>query len=531
MDQPPNTPSEPHRPLSLTERLKAEANGHAPAEELTASLIADWHRVRAPRAVASAACLPVSSSPAIREEPTPSLMARRFAPEGHVLAPDPDPRPELRAPIEPLAPPQARRAFGMQALIAALILVALVPSAMLGGMIWSGMIPAPWTMPWTTPWTTQTAAPHEAAPSGIEQASVTATPGPATILPKQNVEVPAIALSAPDRLEARSRSGGGFRLALDGTDALPARSIITVSGLPQGATFSDGRPYGETEWTLRADEIGDLELTLPPARRGREHACHPAGRTRRPRHRRRPHRAQRGARSQGRAGATARGSDAHRRPHRPRQQDGVGRLLPRRARLLPARGGGGQRRGGACARRTYDPGFIAQMGAQGIRPEPDQAIAWYERAKALGAAGAADKIATLKVAAKEATEGSDAPAVDVAEQGAAASEESADAAPTPIVVEGAAQAPAEAAASGVTPVEGEASELVVLTGAVNVRESPSPNAKTVRVMEQGTKLRAIGRKGSWVQVTDAETAGDRLGLFPLRNDRLGGRGGGPVKAI
>ncbi len=56
-----------------------------------------------------------------------------------------------------------------------------------------------------------------------------------------------------------------------------------------------------------------------------------------------------------------------------------------------------------------------------------------------------------------------------------------------------------------TPAEGEASELVVLTGAVNVRESPSPNAKTVRVMEQGTKLRAIGRKGSWVQVTDAET--------------------------
>ncbi len=67
-------------------------------------------------------------------------MARRFAPEGHVIAPDPDPGPELRVPVEPLAPPQVRRAFGMQALIAALILVALVPSAMLGGMIWSGMI-------------------------------------------------------------------------------------------------------------------------------------------------------------------------------------------------------------------------------------------------------------------------------------------------------------------------------------------------------------------------------------------------------
>ena len=154
---------------------------------------------------------------------------------------------------------------------------------------------------------------------------------------------------------------------------------------------------------------------------------------------------------------------------------------------------------------TYDPGFIAQMGAQGIEPEPDQAITWYERAKALGAAGADDKIATLKVAAKEATEDSDAPAVDVAEQGTAASGEGADAAPTPIVVEGGAQAPSGAAAGGVTPAEDGESELVVLTGAVNVRESPSPNAKTVRVMEQGTKLHAIGRKGSWVQVTDSET--------------------------
>ena len=41
MDQPPNIPSEPPRPLSLTERLKAEANGHAPAEELTASFNSD----------------------------------------------------------------------------------------------------------------------------------------------------------------------------------------------------------------------------------------------------------------------------------------------------------------------------------------------------------------------------------------------------------------------------------------------------------------------------------------------------------
>jgi hypothetical protein len=33
--------------------------------------------------------------------------------------------------------------------------------------------------------------------------------------------------------------------------------------LPQGSTLSSGRPYGETEWNLKTDEIGDLHLTLP----------------------------------------------------------------------------------------------------------------------------------------------------------------------------------------------------------------------------------------------------------------------------
>ena len=52
-------------------------------------------------------------------------------------------------------------------------------------------------------------------------------------------------------------------MALDGTDGVPARSIISVSGLPQGSTFSSGRPYGEKEWTFKTDEIGDLHLAMP----------------------------------------------------------------------------------------------------------------------------------------------------------------------------------------------------------------------------------------------------------------------------
>ena len=57
-------------------------------------------------------------------------------------------------------------------------------------------------------------------------------------------------------------------IALDGTDGVPAGSIIVIRGLPQGSTLSNGRPQGETEWNLKPDEIGDLHLALPDAGSG-----------------------------------------------------------------------------------------------------------------------------------------------------------------------------------------------------------------------------------------------------------------------
>ena len=38
--------------------------------------------------------------------------------------------------------------------------------------------------------------------------------------------------------------------------------------MPEGAAFSQGRPYGATEWNLRPDEIGDLRLQLPKTATG-----------------------------------------------------------------------------------------------------------------------------------------------------------------------------------------------------------------------------------------------------------------------
>jgi hypothetical protein len=75
--------------------------------------------------------------------------------------------------------------------------------------------------------------------------------------------VPTPVLSSPPTLEASAGGNITLPIALDGTDGVPARSIIAIKGLPQGSTFSSGHPYGNTEWNLKTDEIGDLQLVLP----------------------------------------------------------------------------------------------------------------------------------------------------------------------------------------------------------------------------------------------------------------------------
>jgi uncharacterized protein YgiM (DUF1202 family) len=47
---------------------------------------------------------------------------------------------------------------------------------------------------------------------------------------------------------------------------------------------------------------------------------------------------------------------------------------------------------------------------------------------------------------------------------------------------------------------------VAFLSAANVRSAPSSNAETIKVAEKGTKFRATGRKGNWVQVTDPATS-------------------------
>jgi len=127
---------------------------------------------------------------------------------------------------------------GLRMLVLGLILVALLPNLVLGGLFWLGVINTPWSRP-------AMLAPNE---------------GP---MPATRSAIPPPVLSSPALLEATPGEEVTLPIALDGTDGVPARSIIAISGLPQGSTLSTGRPYGESEWNLKTDEVGDLQLVLP----------------------------------------------------------------------------------------------------------------------------------------------------------------------------------------------------------------------------------------------------------------------------
>ncbi len=123
---------------------------------------------------------------------------------------------------------------GIRTLVAGLIVVALIPNLTLGAIFWFGVID-------TTPAT----HPSRESPVPVQSA------------------IPSPVLSSPPMLEATAGGDITFPITLDGTDGVPARSIIAIKGLPQGSKLSSGRPYDETEWNLKPDEIGDLHLVLP----------------------------------------------------------------------------------------------------------------------------------------------------------------------------------------------------------------------------------------------------------------------------
>jgi Bacterial SH3 domain len=139
--------------------------------------------------------------------------------------------------------------FSSPKVIAALVLLALLPNLTVAAFVWLPAI--------------------EAQPTSFEVESAVRGDGfgSADTQPRQAAKRRPV-LTAPSILEANAREDIVFPMALDGTDGVPVRSVIAINGLPVGATLSSGRPYGETGWNLKPDEIGDLHLVLPDAARG-----------------------------------------------------------------------------------------------------------------------------------------------------------------------------------------------------------------------------------------------------------------------
>jgi hypothetical protein len=122
-------------------------------------------------------------------------------------------------------------------------------------MFWLGVISMPWSRLVTLP-------PNESLVPAVESASAAGMLAPENPQLQRAAKIPPV-LTAAATLEAKAGEGVIFTIALDGTDEVPARSIIAISGLPRGSTLSSGFPYGEAEWNLKPDEIGDLHLVLP----------------------------------------------------------------------------------------------------------------------------------------------------------------------------------------------------------------------------------------------------------------------------
>jgi Bacterial SH3 domain len=175
-------------------------------------------------------------------------IAHRFA-----FRPQPAARPSDQQIDDPAPPPTGPRTrFGWpRMLIPTLILLAVLPNLTVAAFMGLPAIHAYWSPPMTP------------APKTADAATALASEG-------QPEPVPAIrpVLTAPATVVARTNEDIAFPLALDGTDGVPARSSIAISGLPAGAKLSNGRPYGETEWNLKSDEIGDLHLVLPDSANG-----------------------------------------------------------------------------------------------------------------------------------------------------------------------------------------------------------------------------------------------------------------------
>jgi hypothetical protein len=317
------------------------------------------------------------------EKLTVARIARRFAPRVQSVAASGD---QQVAGQTPPLPTLLTLPSGIRTLVVVLILAALLPSLTFGAMFWLGVINMPWSRSVTLPT-------NESPVPAVQSA------------------IPPV-LTAPATLEANAGEDVTFPVALDGTDGVPARSIIAISGLPQGSTLSSGHPYGETEWNLKSDEIGDLHLVLPNTASGESKLI-------------------------------------------------IQLVAPDGEIIADTE---------TVLKMTADP--KANIGAYGIKTELAEAQVSDERAQELGATGIEERLANAEAAKATSVDPVQLPA----------------------------RRPSQTAKNDVH------ANWIKPSAFVNLREGPSPSAPVISVVAKGAKLRVIGRKYRWVQVTNPATS-------------------------
>jgi hypothetical protein len=230
-------------------------------------------------------------------------------------------------------------------------------------------------------------------PPEVDQASMESLE-PKTAPPKPEIERPSVVMGVPDTLQGVLRKEIPFRIAIDSAGPLPPRAIITVDGLPEGSTFSAGRPYGQTGWTFRPDEI-TADLRLVPSKTGKADlhielltadgvsiasASTHLDTTTDPR-----------STLVTRPEESGRIDELLAHGHKMVQ---VGYLAGARAYFRRAAEAGSAEAALALG-ETYDQDFIDGIGAHGIKPDLAQARTWYERARELGSQEAKAKLGRL----------------------------------------------------------------------------------------------------------------------------------------
>jgi len=93
-------------------------------------------------------------------------------------------------------------------------------------------------------------------------------PAQASVEYGAEVTITLATISVPTTLKATAGEKTPFPIAIDGAKSIEADSMIVVSHLPQGSTFSAGRISGQTAWTLAPGETKDLQLALPGTAHG-----------------------------------------------------------------------------------------------------------------------------------------------------------------------------------------------------------------------------------------------------------------------